>query len=156
MDPISIIVMALVTGAATALKPMAEQAVKDAYASLKGLLQRKYGSVNVNMLETDPASKPRQEIVKEDLEKTDARQDEQLLREAKALLDAVQVHASSLPQAVGLDLQDITGASLSAEHILAQGSRATGLKAKGLDIKGDIKFSDITARSGEDTPPKKA
>lgn len=155
MDPISIIVTALVAGAAAALKPMAEQAVKDVYAGIKGLIQRKYGHVDVTMLETDPASKARQAVVKEDLEKTDARQDEELLREAKALLDAIQAHASDTPKAVGLDLEDIKGASLTAERILAKGSHATGVKARGLDIKGDIRFSDVTAESGEDTPPKK-
>ncbi len=70
MDPISIIVTALVAGAATALKPMTEQAIKDAYAGIKGLIQRKYGRVDVGMLETDPTSKARQAVVKEDLEKT--------------------------------------------------------------------------------------
>lgn len=156
MDPISIIITALVTGAAAALKPVAEQAIKDAYTGLKGLIQRKYGRVDVAMLETDPASKARQAVVKEDLEKAGARQDEELLREAKALLDVIQAHASDAPQAVGLDLQDIKAASLTAERILAEGSNPTGVKAERLDILGDIMFSDVTARSGEETPPKKA
>ncbi len=156
MDPISVIVTALVAGAAAALKPMTEQAIKDAYAGMKGLIQRKHGRVDVAVLETDPASKARQAVVKEDLEKTSAGQDEELLREAKVLLDAIQVHASDVPKAVGLDLEDIKGASLTAERILAEGSRATGAKVKGADITGNITFRDVTARSGEDTPPKKA
>jgi hypothetical protein len=156
MDPISIIVTALVAGAAAAVKPMAEQAIKDAYAGMKALIQRKYGHVDVAVLETDPASKARQAVVKEDLEKTDAGQDEELLTGAKALLDAIQARASDVPETVGLDLQDITGASLSAERILAQGPNATGVKAKGLHIERDIRFSDVTARSGEELPPKKA
>src|SRR2546421_1289448 len=45
MDPISIIVAALVTGAAAALKPTTEQVIKDAYAGMKGLVQRKYTRV---------------------------------------------------------------------------------------------------------------
>ena len=104
MDPISIIVTALVAGAATALKPITEQAIKDAYAGMKGLIQRKYGRVDVAVLETDPASQARQAVVKEDLERTGAGQDEEVLREAKALLDAIQAHASNVPKAVGLDL----------------------------------------------------
>jgi hypothetical protein len=155
VDPISIIVAALVTGAAAALKPMTEQVVKDVYAGLKGLIQRKYGHVDITLLETDPASKARQAVIKEDLEKTDAGRDEELLHEAKALLDAIQAHASDTPKAVGLDLEDIKGASLSAERILAEGAHTTGVKVKGADIQGDIRFSDVTARGGEDTPPKK-
>jgi len=156
MDPISIIVTALVTGAAAALKPTTEQAIKDAYASVKGLIQRRFGRVDVAVLETDPASKARQAVVQEDLEKAGAGQDEELLSKAKALLDAIQAHASDMPEKVGLDLEEIKGASLSAERILAEGSHATGVKVKGADIKGDITFRDVTARSGEETPPKKS
>jgi hypothetical protein len=156
MDPISIIVMALVSGAAAALRPTTEQAIKDAYAGIKGLIQRKFGRVDVAVLETDPASKMRQGVVKEDLEKAGAGQDEELLSKAKALLDAIQTHAPDVPQAIGLDLEDIKGASLTAERILAEGRNATGVKVKGADIQGDIRVSDVIARSGEETPPKKA
>lgn len=155
MDPISIIVTALVTGAAAALKPLTEQAIKDAYASLKGLIQRKYGRVDIAVLETDPASKMRQGVIKEDLEKADAGQDEEVLRQAKALLDVIQTYAPDVPKAIGLDLEDIKGASLTAERILAEGSHATGVKVKGADIQGDIRFSDVTARSREETLLKK-
>jgi len=155
MDPVSIIVVALVSGAAAALKPTTEQVIKDTYAGIKELIQRKFGHVNVTPLEEKPASKARQAVVQEDLEQAGAGQDEELLRKAKALLDAVQAHASDAPEAVGLNLEDIKGASLSAERILAEGSHATGVKVMGADITGDIRFSDVTARSGEDTPPKK-
>lgn len=155
MDPVSIIVMALVTGAA-ALKPTTDQVIRDAYAGMKGLIQNKYEHVEVAVLETDPKSKARQAVVKEDLEKADAGQDEELLRKAKALLEAVRTHASDVPKTVGLNLEDISGASLTAEHILAEGSHATGVKIKGADIQGDITFRDVTVRSRDDIPPKMA
>ncbi|GHO77049.1 hypothetical protein KSD_48200 [Ktedonobacter sp. SOSP1-85] len=154
MDPISIIVTALVSGAVAALKPTDESVIKDGYAGLKALIQRKYEQVNIPDLEKNPASKSRQAVLQEDLEATTAGQDEDIIRQAKALLDAIQAHASDAPKAVGLDLEDIKGASLTAEHILAQGNHATGIKAKGLDIRGDVTFRDVTARSGEDAPPK--
>ncbi|GHO77047.1 hypothetical protein KSD_48180 [Ktedonobacter sp. SOSP1-85] len=154
MDPINIILTALVSGAAAALKPTAENIIKDGYAGLKALIQRKYEHVNVTELEKNPASKSRQAVLQEDLEATGAGQDAEILRQAKALLDAIQAHASDAPRAVGLDLEDIKGASLTAEHILAQGNHATGVKAKGLDIQGDITFRDVTAHNGEDAPPK--
>jgi hypothetical protein len=156
MDPISIIVTALVTGAATALKPTTEQAIKDAYAGMKALIQRKFGHIDVSLLETNPTSKARQAVVKEDLEQAGAGQDRELLSKVKAFLDTIQAHASDVPGIVGLNLEDIKGASLSAERILAEGNYATGVKVKGAEITGDIRFSDVTARSGEDTPPKKA
>ncbi len=156
MDPTSIIFMALVTGAAAALKPTTEQAVKDAYTGIKHLILDRYRSVSVTMLEVDPANKSRQDVIKQDLEKTTAGQDEELLREAKSLLDAVQAHASDAAKAVGVDLEDIKGATLRIDSILAEGTDATGLKAKQLNISGDIEIKGVTARNRGDVPPKKS
>jgi hypothetical protein len=156
MDPISIIVTALITGAAAALKPTTEKVIEDAYAGIKELIQRKFKHVDIAPLEEKPASKARQAVIQEDLESAGAGQDEELLRKAKALLDAIQTHAPDVPKAIGLDLEDIKGASLTAERILAEGPHATGVKVKGADIQGDITFRDVTARSSEDTSPKKA
>jgi hypothetical protein len=66
MDPLTSLVTALVAGAATALKPTVEQAVKDSYAALKGFIQRKYAQVNLDQLETNPSSKSRRGVVEED------------------------------------------------------------------------------------------
>ncbi len=155
MDPICIIVMALVSGAAAALKPTTEQAIKDAYTGIKELIQGKFGHVDVALLEEKPTSKARQAVVQEDLESAGAGQDTTLLAQAKALLDAVQAYASNTPEAVGLDLQEIKAASLTAERILAEGSHATGVRVQGAEIQGDIRFSDVTVRRGEENPPKK-
>src|SRR5260370_3897391 len=107
MDPISIIVMALVSGAAAALKPTTEQAIKDAYAGIKGLIQRKFRRVDVAVLETDPASKARQAVVQQDLEKAGAGQDENLLRKAQSLLDAIQTHSPDVPNSTTLDREAV-------------------------------------------------
>ena len=45
MDPISIIVTALATGAAAGLKPTAAKVIQDAYAGIKALIQR---NIDVN------------------------------------------------------------------------------------------------------------
>lgn len=74
MDPISIIVTALVLGAAAGLKPTTGQTVKDAYAGLKALLQRKFARVNVSLVEDDHTSQSRQNVVKEDLARVNADQ----------------------------------------------------------------------------------
>jgi hypothetical protein len=155
MDPISIIVMALVTGAAAALKPTAEQTIKDAYAGIKSIILSKYRNVDVTMLETDPANKSRQDVIKQDLEKTDAGQNEKLLRDAQALLNAVQTRAPDVPRAVGIDLKDIKVAtSVNVGKLLAEGN-ATAFRGERMDVSS-LSFGDVEARSGEDTPPKKA
>ena len=107
MDPLTSLVTALAAGAAAALQSTVEQGVKDAYAALKGLISRKYTRVNVDVLEQDPTSESRRAVIKEDLAKTAAATDVELLTQAKALLDALQRQA---PGAVGVDLQAITAA----------------------------------------------
>jgi hypothetical protein len=148
MDPITIIVTALALGAAAGLQLTAEQAVKDAYAGIKRLIQDKYQQVSVALLEADPASEARQNVVKEDLAKAKADQDEEVLRQAQALLDVIEKHAPEAAEVVGVDLKDIKGASLTLQNIIAAGSRATGVRAKGVEVSGDIEIKDVQAGNG--------
>jgi hypothetical protein len=152
MDPITSILTALVVGAAAGLKPTAEQAVKDAYAGIKSLIKRKYGQAKVDILESDPASKEVQNSVRQDLEKAEADKDPQLLAQAKAVLDAIQKYASEEAGAVGVSLEEIKGASLKIDDIIASGP---GVQIKRAEIGGDIEIKGVRAgnRGG---PPKKA
>jgi hypothetical protein len=63
------LVTALAAGAAAGLKDTAAQAVKDAYAKLKGLIRTRYPNVSIDQLEQQPTSKARQGVVGEDLER---------------------------------------------------------------------------------------
>ncbi len=95
MEPLSLIVTAVTTGAALGLKPTAEQAVKDGYAALKQLLIDRYGDqVDVTdavaNVEAKPDSEGRQLVLEEELESTAAPRDKELLRQAQALLKAAQ------------------------------------------------------------------
>jgi hypothetical protein len=152
MDPVSMIVMALVTGAAAALKPTAEAVIKDAYAGIKRLIQDKYKAVSVDLIESDPASKSRQAVVQEDLEKAGAGQDVEVLQLATALLDAVQSKAPEAAGAVGVDLEAIKAASASIKKIVAEGPGAVGVRAKQVEVTGEFVVEDVQARSGADDP----
>lgn len=150
MDPITIIVTALVAGAAAGLKPTAAQAVKDAYAGLKTLIQRKYASVSasVDQLEASPESKARRNVVEEDLGNTSAAQDRELLEWAQAALQAVATYDPDAARVVGVSLEDIKGASLKVRDILAQGPGAVvGVSIKKAEI-GDIEISGVKAIGG--------
>jgi hypothetical protein len=127
-----------------------EQGVKDGYAALKGLIQRKYTRVNVDVLEQDPASESRRTVVKEDLAKTDAATDAELLAQAKALLDALQRQAPRVMGAVGVDLQAVTAASLTIDDIIATG---TGVKVHGAEIAGDVTIRGIRSGHSGGAPP---
>jgi hypothetical protein len=150
MDPISTIVTALVLGAAAGLKPTSEQAVKDAYAGLKALLQRKFARVNVALVEDDPTSQSRQNVVKEDLAKVNADHDAEVIKAAQVLLDTVRDQAPDMAIAVGVNLEDIKAASLRLSDIIATG---TGVNVKRAELPGDIEIRQV--RAGSDTASKK-
>src|SRR5215210_7285808 len=122
MDPISIIVAALAAGAVAGLKPTAEQAVKDTYAGIKALIQRKYRSVDLSSLEKKPESETKRASVAEDLTDAGAAQDVELLERAKALLDAVAHHDQAAARAIGVDLEDVRAAALRIQEVTAEGT----------------------------------
>lgn len=108
MDPITIIVGALVAGVAAAAKPTAEQAVKDAYAGLKALIQRRFGergdvAAAVQQVESKPESEPRQAVLKEELAEAGAAEDAEVLAAAKELLVLLQPQAADQSQVAVAD-----------------------------------------------------
>ena len=64
MEPVSIIVSAVVAGASAALKDTTGQVVKDAYAGLKRFILDRYGGGSVELVEQDPGSQGRELVLK--------------------------------------------------------------------------------------------
>lgn len=152
MDPVTAIVMALALGAAAGLKDTAEKAIKDGYAGLKAIIQRKYAQISLGQLEEAPDSKARRAVVEKDLNKAGAEADDELLRQAKALIDAIQARAPEAARAIGVDLEDIKGASLRIGKVFAAD---TGVRVKGAEIAGDIEITGVHAGQRGKPPPKK-
>jgi hypothetical protein len=150
MDPLTSLVTALAAGAASALQSTVEQGVKDSYTALKGLIQRKYTQVNVEQLEANPRSKSRRGVVEEDLAAVKADQDAEVLQHAQALLEAIQRHAPEMAAAIGVDLKDIEGASLTIRRVMAIGA---GVKVEGAKLSGDITIEDVHAGGQGGAPP---
>jgi hypothetical protein len=142
MDPLTSLVTALAAGAAAALKPTAEQVVKDGYTALKGLIQRKYAQVDVNQIEANPTSKNRRGVVEEELAAAGADKDADVLQQAQVLLEAIQRQAPQAAAAIGVDLKQIEGASLAIRRVTAAGA---GVKVEGAKLSGDITIEDVQA-----------
>ncbi|HEX8680773.1 MAG TPA: hypothetical protein VF707_00565 [Ardenticatenaceae bacterium] len=154
MDPITILITALAAGAAAALQERGSQAVKDAYSGLKGLLQQRYSTVNVEQLEQGPEVPERQEFVKFELANTEAPHDEEVLREAQRVFEAVKNYALDTAEIVGVSLEEIDAASIRLQDIIAQGSGSTGVSMRQVRATGDIDIQGVraenSARIGKD------
>lgn len=91
MDPMSLIIAALVAGATAGAKENATAAVKDAYQGLMSLLRRRFrdvpaGKAELERAEQHPDDKDKT-LLRQHLEAVGADRDEELLRVARAVLE---------------------------------------------------------------------
>lgn len=96
MDPITAAIgAALAAGAVSGAKKVGEQAIPDAYAKLKELLEKKFGAKSkvtsaVKDLEANPKSEARKAVLKEEVADARADKDADLVQAAQALLQAIK------------------------------------------------------------------
>jgi hypothetical protein len=156
MDPQTLIVTALALGAAAGLKDTATQVVKDAYAGLKSLIQRRYAGVDLSAVERKPDSEAKRDSLAEDLAEAGAATDETVLRQAQELIQLVQRHAPDAAATVRVSLADIeTAGSMRVSDLLAAGPGAK-VEADLRNVKagGDLTVDGLTAGTGTDDPKK--
>ncbi|MBK9729763.1 MAG: hypothetical protein IPO83_00455 [Chitinophagaceae bacterium] len=147
MDPLTLIVAALATGAAAGLKPTAEQAIKDAYEGIKAFIKKKFGGkISVDDLEKNPASESKRGSLREDLESADAQNDQELLTKANELIQVVEKHD---PESYGIYLKEISGRNLDIDSVhMDQG---TGVKVDKGIFTEDVKIKNVTIKKSPDT-----
>ncbi len=140
MDPISIIALALVAGAAASAKDVAAQAVKDGYAGLKALIVRKFGSkadveTSIQQVEKKPEAESRQQTLKEELKTACADKDEEVLKQAQALVELLKQQ----------DAQTVAtySATLIDDGAIAQGPGAMAAGKGSAVIGGNVTGSPI-------------
>lgn len=94
MEPITLILTALVTGATAGVSATATEAVKDTYQGLKKLIKRKFEKKKESEVEKALAKyeeNPQlyENLLKEALVKTDADKDEEIVQAAQKLMTLV-------------------------------------------------------------------
>lgn len=153
MDPASILVAALVAGAAAALKPTAENAVKDLYAGVKQLMQDRYADIRLARLEKDPTDPTRQAALKQDIQDCGADKDADLLARVNALLAAIEhdQSANAAAQTAGIQIAEVKAAGLKLHDITAAGGVSVGVRQS--EFAGDIEISGLHAGAGQGAHP---
>ena len=143
MDPITLIVSAVVAGAALAAKDVAVQAVKDGYAGLKKLIVGKFGGgaqAAVEQLEQQAKAPktPENEQVKQAWESAlkatltaaHAESDQELVKQAQSFMDLLKQH--------GLGDRTTYSATVTGSGAIAQGPGATAAGERGVAIGGSV------------------
>jgi hypothetical protein len=146
VDPISLIVAALLAGAAAGATKVAGQAVVDAYATLKQLLQRRFADkpaaqMVLNELETAP--QVWEAPLRKSLEDIDAARDDELVAAAQRLRDRL-AESEPNPAPGSVVVRDASLVALS------------GGRVANIDIAGAAGGSAIVAAAGDVSGPVSA
>lgn len=144
MEPLSMVATALLAGAAAGLSDTAAQAIKDAYASLKALITRKFSSAHngeeltsaIRLAEKKPDDKSRQDVLKDELASAGAANDTEVIKTADALMQLVKAHAPSIATQYNV--------SVVGSGAAAAGQDATAVGAGGIIIKGNSSGNNNT------------
>jgi hypothetical protein len=128
---------------AAALGNLGSAAVLGAYQTVKTLIQRTFGAESkvakaVEELEQEPDSEGRKMLLKEAAAKAGADKDEEIIKAAQALLDAVKAQAGG----IGMDIGTFKAAKLEVSDVVAE-EKGTAVRMKEVDIEGTATFSKI-------------
>jgi hypothetical protein len=152
MEVLTVIAAALAFAGGEAAKTVVAEGVKDAYRAVKGFLSGKYPQIDLTPVEKAPQSKPRQDVLIEDLTNSGAAADPDFSPLAKRLVDAVAVEMRKAGPRTGVQLDDFESASLRIDDVIASG---TGVLIKKGRIEGHAEITGIRAGITEDRDPKK-
>ncbi len=147
MDPALIIVTALTIGAANALKTVSEAAIVDSYNGLKELIKSKYDSINIELVEKDPKSESRQEVVKEEIEAANLSKDKEVIEKASQL---IQIANSKIDRAmfseIGVEIREVDGNNLEVKRI---NSNSRGVLISNSRFSGNISVTDVDSAGSD-------
>jgi len=160
MDPVTLIVTALATGAAAAAKDIGGDAIKSAFNGLKGLIAKKFGGkANVESaiasVEQNPNSENRKGVLKEELETAGADKDEELMAQVQAFLKLLEEKGVStgVSQAIGTATATASQGGTAVGAIQVGGNAGainignkTTDRSGGVNISGGTVTGDVVGR----------
>ena len=116
MEPISLIIAALIAGATAATKDTAEKAVKDGYEGLKTLIKRKFEGdpIGQGLVDAEPEKiKKGEELLKDSIKNAGVDQDKEVLKAAKKIMDKEDPEGASTGK---YDLRGAQGFQIGNEN----------------------------------------
>ncbi|MFC3963128.1 hypothetical protein [Nocardia jiangsuensis] len=142
MDPVTFIAAAVAAGAQAGLGDAAKQVIVDAYTGLRGLITRRYGVVDAEVvaLESEPEEPLRRQLLARQLTKTGAGDDPELRAAAEEVLQLIAEKAPQAAEAVGIKVSNSTiRGDVEVTDLTVTGG-GVGFDGDGLDVGGSLKF----------------
>lgn len=148
MDPVTLLVSTLALGATAALRETAGDAVKDAYAGLKSLIVKKFGSQPaLDALEHKPESVKKREAAEEDL--VEAAADKDVVQAADKLAKVIKRDDPKVSEIVGISIDDVVAKFLDIDTVRSSGPAVRvhkGIFVEGVSIKNVVAGSEDPSR----------
>jgi len=149
MEAISAIMTAIISGAIASAKPSTEKVISDLYEGLKSIIQHKYGNVSLEAVEKKPNSEAKQASLREDLLEASVGEDNELLQQARLLLQAISEQTPQVAQAIGIKLEDVKAANVRLQEIIVRGEQATGVLIERGEFSGDIEVTGVEVEASQ-------
>lgn len=132
----------MAAGAAAGVGDTAKQVVLDAYLGMKGLISRRYGVVDAEVVgvESEPEEPLRRQLLAKQLAKTGAGDDLQLQTAARELLELIAEQAPTAAAAVGMKLTRAkVGGDLEVTDLTV--SNGSGFEGTDIDVTGSVRYT---------------
>lgn len=144
VDPVTLLVIALTTGAAVGLKDSAAQAVRQAYSALVAAVKHRYPSVDLEPATQSPDSAEQRQALTEAL-RAGAAPDRDVLEAARALMLAAERQDPGAVAAIGVDLERVKAAFIDIAGVSGDGG---GVRLRDADVSGGVTIKDVRAGGG--------
>ena len=145
MEPIT---TAIVAAAGAGLANVAETAIVDAYNGVKSAIVKRFGADSklekaIKNVEDDPESAGYKMNLDDQIAKTGADKDPDILKAVKQLLEALEKLEQQRPGAIGVNIEQVKVAkSAIINNITATGD---GVNIRETEIGGDLNISNVNA-----------
>ncbi|MCP2298320.1 hypothetical protein APR11_004765 [Nocardia amikacinitolerans] len=147
MDPVSIVVGAIATGAAVGVGDVTRQGIVDLYEGIKARIAARFGSAAADLaaVEAEPEEPLRRQLLAKTLDKAGAGEDAELVADAHELLRQVVELAPEAAMSVGIELRRVeTGGDIEVSDIDLQGTG--GVSATDVSAGGSLRISGVKVR----------
>ncbi|WP_063129930.1 hypothetical protein [Nocardia fusca] len=146
MDPVTLIVAAVATGAAAGVGDLVKQAVVDSYNGVRRMISDRYEVIEAEVVgvASEPEEPLRRQLLAKKLTTVGAGEDEELVAAAQELLRLVAEQAPQAAEIVGVRLERVDAAGdIEVTDVAVQGG--IGVQATDVATGGSMKISGVRA-----------
>ncbi|MFC8529255.1 hypothetical protein [Nocardia sp. NPDC057227] len=146
MDPVTLIVAAVATGAAAGVGDLVKQTIVDSYNGVRRIISNRYEVIEADVVSVaaEPEEPLRRQLLAKQLIKVGAGEDTELVSAAQELLRLIADQAPQAAEIVGVQLNRVEAdGDIEVTDVAVQGG--IGVQATDVATGGSMKISGVRA-----------